>query len=60
VFSRSAEIYDAVYSFKDYAAEAERVNERIQSRRPGAASLLDGAGRASISTASSWRLPGRA
>jgi len=41
MFSRSAEIYDAVYSFKDYAAEAERVNELIQSRRPGAASLLD-------------------
>ena len=41
MFSRSAEIYDTVYSFKDYAAEAERVNELIQSRRPGAASLLD-------------------
>jgi SAM-dependent methyltransferase len=41
VFSRSAAIYDAVYSFKDYAAEAERVHELIQSRRPGAASLLD-------------------
>ena len=25
MFSRSAEIYDAVYAFKDYAAEAETV-----------------------------------
>ena len=41
MFSRSAAIYDAVYSFKDYAAEAERVHELIQSRRPGASSLLD-------------------
>jgi SAM-dependent methyltransferase len=41
VFTRSADIYDAVYSFKDYPAEAERVNRLIQERRPGAASLLD-------------------
>jgi SAM-dependent methyltransferase len=41
VFTRSADIYDAVYSFKDYAAEAERVHELIEERTPGAASLLD-------------------
>jgi SAM-dependent methyltransferase len=41
VFTRSADIYDAVYSFKDYAAEAERVHELIQARTPGASTLLD-------------------
>ena len=41
MFSNSARIYDAVYSFKDYRAEAERVHELIQERSPGASSLLD-------------------
>ena len=41
MFSNSARIYDAVYSFKDYGAEAERVHELIQERSPGASSLLD-------------------
>ena len=41
MFSNSARIYDAVYSFKDYGAEAERVHELIQERSPGATSLLD-------------------
>jgi SAM-dependent methyltransferase len=41
MFSNSARIYDAVYAFKDYAAEAERVHELIQERTPGASSLLD-------------------
>ena len=41
MFSRSADIYDAVYSFKDYAAEAERIHTLIQERTPGAATLLD-------------------
>lgn len=41
MFSSSAHIYDAVYSFKDYGAEAERVHELIQERSPGASSLLD-------------------
>jgi SAM-dependent methyltransferase len=41
VFSRSADLYDAVYSFKDYAQEAERVHELIEERRPGARTLLD-------------------
>ena len=35
MFDRSAELYDAVYSFKDYAAEAARLHGWIQSRRPG-------------------------
>jgi SAM-dependent methyltransferase len=41
MFSRSADLYDAVYSFKDYAQEAERVHEVIEERRPGARTLLD-------------------
>jgi len=41
VFSRSARIYDAVYSWKDYAGEAARVHELVQARKPGAATLLD-------------------
>jgi SAM-dependent methyltransferase len=41
VFTRSADIYDAVYWFKDYAAEADRVHELIEARTPGASSLLD-------------------
>jgi SAM-dependent methyltransferase len=41
VFSHSADIYDAVYSVKDYATEAERVHELIEERSPDASSLLD-------------------
>ena len=41
MFSRSARIYDAVYAWKDYAGEAERVHELVQARKPGAATLLD-------------------
>lgn len=41
MFTRSAQIYDAVYSFKDYTAEAERVHALIQERAPGVSSLLD-------------------
>ena len=41
MFSRSARLYDAVYSWKDYAGEAERVHELVQARKPGAATLLD-------------------
>ena len=41
MFSRSSDIYDTVYSFKDYAAEAERIHALIQERTPGAATLLD-------------------
>jgi SAM-dependent methyltransferase len=41
VFRQSARYYDAVYSWKDYAGEAERVHELVQARKPGAASLLD-------------------
>jgi SAM-dependent methyltransferase len=41
MFARSARYYDAIYGFKDYAAEAERVHREIQARRPGARTLLD-------------------
>jgi SAM-dependent methyltransferase len=41
VFSRTARIYDAIYSFKDYAEEATSVHELVQARKPGAATLLD-------------------
>ena len=41
MFSRSARIYDAIYGFKDYPAEAERVHELIDERSPAASSLLD-------------------
>jgi len=41
VFSRSAQLYDAIYSFKDYAAEAGSLHELVQSRNPGASTLLD-------------------
>jgi SAM-dependent methyltransferase len=41
VFTRSEHLYDAVYRFKDYAAEAERLHELIEERRPGATTLLD-------------------
>ena len=41
MFSRSASIYDAVYSFKDYEAEAALLHTLIEERVPGAASLLD-------------------
>ena len=41
MFSRTARIYDAVYSWKDYPREAELVHELVQARKPGAETLLD-------------------
>ena len=41
MFTKSADFYDAVYSFKDYAAEAERLHALIEERSPGASTLLD-------------------
>ncbi len=41
MYARSAAIYDAVYSFKDYAAEAGQVRALIHERSPGARTLLD-------------------
>ena len=41
MFSRSARLYDAIYSFKDYAAEAAAIHELVQRRNAGASTLLD-------------------
>jgi SAM-dependent methyltransferase len=41
MFTRSARFYDAVYSFKDYGAEADKVDALVQERNPGARSMLD-------------------
>lgn len=41
MFTKSAEIYDRIYSMKDYGAAARRVREIVQAECPGARSLLD-------------------
>jgi len=41
MFSNSAHLYDAVYSFKDYRAESEQLHALIEERSPGASTLLD-------------------
>jgi SAM-dependent methyltransferase len=41
VYSKSAAVYDAVYSFKDYAAEADVLERLIRARLPDARTLLD-------------------
>ena len=41
MFTESAEFYDAIYSFKDYAAEAAHVAELVGSVRPGTRTVLD-------------------
>jgi SAM-dependent methyltransferase len=41
MYGRSARFYDAIYSSKDYAGEAAQVDRTIQSRNPGARTLLD-------------------
>ena len=41
MFDKSADIYDAIYSFKDYAAEAAAIDSLIQKRKSGAKTLLD-------------------
>ena len=41
MFANSAHLYDAVYSFKDYRAEAEQLRDLIEERSPGASTLLD-------------------
>lgn len=40
-YSRSAEYYDLLYAWKNYAAETERIHQLVQDRRPGAKTLLD-------------------
>jgi ubiquinone/menaquinone biosynthesis C-methylase UbiE len=41
MFTKSAQFYDALYHFKDYAAAAEQLHTLIQQTYPGAATLLD-------------------
>ena len=41
MFTKSAAFYDAIYSFKDYAAEAIAVGDMIVKRNPHAKTLLD-------------------
>jgi SAM-dependent methyltransferase len=41
MYSSTAHIYDALYSFKDYAGEADEIHRLIQERRPGARTLLE-------------------
>jgi SAM-dependent methyltransferase len=41
MFSKSARFYDAIYSFKDYAAESIEVQDLIRARNPEAQTLLD-------------------
>lgn len=41
MFDRSQRLYDAIYAWKDYPAEVERLGALIQERRPDARTLLD-------------------
>ncbi len=41
MFNDSAEFYDAIYSFKDYAAEARRIVALVKSLNPAARTVLD-------------------
>ena len=41
MYRDSARYYDAIYGFKDYAAEATAVSARIRAHKPDAATLLD-------------------
>ena len=41
MFTQSAELYDAIYSFKDYAAEASRITAVIRDNHPTARNILD-------------------
>jgi SAM-dependent methyltransferase len=40
-FKDSPELYDAIYRFKDYARECERLQQLIEEATPGAHSILD-------------------
>jgi SAM-dependent methyltransferase len=41
VYEKTAQFYDAIYSFKDYQVEAARLRELIDERRPSTQTLLD-------------------
>jgi ubiquinone/menaquinone biosynthesis C-methylase UbiE len=41
MFTESAEFYDAIYSFKDYATEAAQIADRVRSLRAETRTILD-------------------
>ncbi len=41
MFTRSAQIYDKIYGFKDYSAASERIAALIEAQHPEARSLID-------------------
>jgi SAM-dependent methyltransferase len=41
MFSRTAQYYDLIYSFKDYAAETVKIRDVIRKEHPAARSILD-------------------
>ena len=41
MFTESAEVYDAIYSFKDYAAEAAQITALVRATHPQARTVLD-------------------
>jgi ubiquinone/menaquinone biosynthesis C-methylase UbiE len=41
MFTESAHLYDAIYSFKDYAAEAVQIATVVRAAHPDARSILD-------------------
>lgn len=41
MFTRTARFYDRLYAFKDYAGAADALHRLVQTRRPGARTLLD-------------------
>ena len=41
MFTESADLYDAIYSFKDYAAEARQIAALVRSSHPAARRVLD-------------------
>lgn len=41
MYSRSAQLYDRLYAFKDYDAAADQLHALVQARCPGARTLLD-------------------
>jgi SAM-dependent methyltransferase len=41
MFTESASLYDAIYSFKDYAGEARQIAALVRQAHPGARTILD-------------------
>ncbi|MCR8845885.1 class I SAM-dependent methyltransferase [Paenibacillus sp. SC116] len=41
MFDKSAQLYDVIYSFKDYEQEAEQIRDYMHSRHPEAKTVLD-------------------